>query len=230
MKLTVFNTSGTKVTPWDIDEKSLGLVNLALLKQALRVYESNSHQGTSKVKTRGEVVGSTKKIYRQKGTGNARHGARYAPIFVGGGIAHGPSGERAQNLILPKKMRTRALSTSLLLKLQESSLSGVTAIEKLSPKTSVVANLLRAVAGHPEKRVLVVTEGKLDSLYRSLKNIQAVKMKLANLVNAYDLVYFDHIITTKEALDIMLTRALGSKKPSATAKLPTTSTQKKASK
>ncbi|MBI1872200.1 50S ribosomal protein L4, partial [Candidatus Collierbacteria bacterium] len=67
-------------------------VNEALLSQVIHVYRANTHQNTSKVKTRGEVNRTTKKVYRQKGTGNARHGARSAPIYVGGGVAHGPSG------------------------------------------------------------------------------------------------------------------------------------------
>lgn len=207
MKLPVFDIKGKALESWTFDEKALGAVNEKLLAQALRIYESNSHQKTSKVKTRGEVVGSTRKIYRQKGTGNARHGARYAPIFVGGGVAHGPTGVRPDNLVLPKKMRARALASSLLLKLQSSLVSGIDSITKVDGKTSVLAGLLRTIAGHPNKRVLVVTEEKADSLYRGLKNIQAVEMKRASLVNAYDLVYFDHLVVTKDALDSLVSRA-----------------------
>lgn len=208
MKLPVFDLKGAKLEAWNFDEKSLGSVNEVLLAQALRVYESNSHQKTSKVKTRGEVNGTTKKIYRQKGTGNARHGARYAPIFVGGGIAFGPTGVRPNNLILPKKMRARALATSLLLKLQSSLVSGLDSVTKVEGKTSKLAELLNTIAGHPKNRVLVVTEDKADSLYRGLKNIQAVTMKRAALVNAYDLVYFDHLVVTKDALDSLVSRAM----------------------
>lgn len=207
MKLPVYDIKGKALTAWDFDEKSLGSVNSVLLAQAIRVYESNSHQKTSKVKTRGEVVGSTKKIYRQKGTGNARHGARYAPIFVGGGVAHGPTGVRSDNLVLPKKMRARALASSLLLKLQASLVSGLDSVTKVESKTAPLANLLSTIAGHPNKKVLVVTLEKSDNLYKGLKNIQSVEMKRANIVNAYDLMYFDHVVVTKDGLDSLVARA-----------------------
>lgn len=207
MKLPVFDTTGKKLETWNIDEKSLGTVNEALLAQAIRIYESNSHQKTSKVKTRGEVVGSTKKIYRQKGTGNARHGARYAPIFVGGGIAFGPTGVRPNNLTLPKKMRAKALSSSLLQKLQASLVSGLDSVNAFDGKSSSAAQLLSAIAGHPKKKVLVVTGTRADSLYRGLKNLQDVTLKQAGIVNAYDLVYYHHLIVTRDALDSLVARA-----------------------
>ena len=100
MKINCYNIQGKEVAKWDFKEAELGKSSPTLLAQAIRVYQSNSHQKTSAVKTRGEVVGSTKKIYRQKGTGNARHGAKYAPVFVGGGIAHGPKAIRPANLKL----------------------------------------------------------------------------------------------------------------------------------
>lgn len=213
MKLQVFDHKGSQKDAWTINEKVLGQVNPALLAQALRVYEVNSHQGTSRVKTRGEVVGSTKKIYRQKGTGNARHGARYAPLFVGGGIAHGPKGVRALNLVLPKKMRARALSSSLLLKLQESHISGLADVTKLPSKASQLAELLSLVAGHPHNKVLVVLDSKADNLFRGLKNIQEVDLKMADIVNAYDLIYYDHLLVTREAFDKLMSRATMQKAP-----------------
>ncbi len=231
MKLPVFDIKGKSLESWNVDDKSLGKVNESLLAQAIRVYESNSHQKTSKVKTRGEVVGSTRKIYRQKGTGNARHGARYAPIFVGGGIAHGPTGVRPLNLVLPKKMRARALGSSLLLKLNASLVSGLEGISKFDGKVSSAAQLLSAAAGHPQKKVLVVTAVKEDLLFRGLKNLQGVTLKRAGIVNAYDLLYFDHVVTTKDALDALLARATMKKlAPAPVKKSPAKKVVKKAAK
>ncbi|MFH2019149.1 MAG: 50S ribosomal protein L4 [bacterium] len=211
MKITSYSIKGVKVVPLDFNEKSLGKFNELLLAQAIRIYVSNSHQKTSVVKTRGEVVGSGKKIYRQKGTGRARHGARYAPIFVGGGIAHGPKGERPQNLVLPKKMRAKALASALLLKLSESQVSGLQSASKSDGKTSSLARLLATVANHPKNKVLVITASRINSLYRGLTNLQGTKMKRASMVNAYDLISSDQIVITKQALDALLNRASGKK-------------------
>src|SRR5579885_383385 len=109
-------------------------VNKQLLAQAVRVYLANKRQGTVSTKTRGEVDGSTRKIYRQKGTGRARHGSVRAPIFVHGGVVHGPK-PRDYSLNLPKKMRRKALFSALSAKLQDGQIKVVAGFEKLEPKT-----------------------------------------------------------------------------------------------
>jgi large subunit ribosomal protein L4 len=207
MQITVYNTKGTKQTSWSFDVKQLGKLNTPLLAQALRIYESNSHQGGSRVKTRGEVTGSTRKIYRQKGTGRARHGARYAPIFVGGGVAHGPTAVRAANLKLPKKMRRHALRSALLTKLSSSALFGLTAENKAAGKTNSLTTLLGKSLGHPKSKVLVVTDTPAPGLLRALSNLQRVSLKPAALVNAYDLIYADSVLLTKGALNALVARA-----------------------
>lgn len=206
VQIPVYDIKGKGVDAWKIADDALGVANPILLAQALRVYASNSHQKTSKVKTRGEVVGSTRKIYRQKGTGNARHGAKYAPIFVGGGIAHGPTGVRPDNLVLPKAMRRRALGAAIRAKIMSSSVAGLTSLKSFSGKTSAALTFLRASAKHPDNSVLVVTDGKASSLYQSLQNLQGVTMKRSALVNAYDLIAADYLIVTKKALDTILGR------------------------
>lgn len=205
MKLTAYDTTGKKLDNWQVKE-DLGKANPTLLAQAIRVYQANSHQGTSKVKTRGEVIGSTRKIYRQKGTGNARHGAKYAPIFVGGGIAHGPTGLRAANLILPKKMRQAALRVALLTKLESEMIAGLTGASKLQNKTSQVLKLFSEIAGHPKRSTLVITKNRLDNFYAASRNLQGVKFKRTSLVNAYDLVASDFVVITKPALADLIAR------------------------
>src|SRR3990170_7427665 len=121
IKLTIYSAKGTRKGSTNLPKSFIEKENLALLSQAVRVYEDRKHPGLSKVKTRGEVTASTRKIYRQKGTGGARHGAISAPIFVGGGIAHGPKGVK-RILSLPKKMRKKALISSLNWKLKDSEL------------------------------------------------------------------------------------------------------------
>ncbi|GAB4026095.1 MAG: 50S ribosomal protein L4 [Candidatus Microgenomates bacterium] len=208
MKINVYSISGQPQGSWELDLKILGKLNPTLLAQALRVYESNSHQGTSSTKTRGEVSGSTKKIYRQKGTGNARHGAKYAPIFVGGGIAHGPKSIRPDNLKLSKAMRRRSLASAILTKLNEKSVSGLTDLKKASGKTSAAATLLATVAGHPKNKVLVITKYAQPLLFRMVRSLQGVTIKRSSLINAYDLIANDHIVTTKSAYDALVARTI----------------------
>ena len=211
MKIPVYDTTGKVLKAWELEENSFGKANTAILAQAVRIYTSNSHQKTSKVKTRGEVQGSTRKIYRQKGTGNARHGAKYAPIFVGGGIAHGPKGVQPENMVLPKNMRRRALAAAMQTKLVSGSVSGLTGIKDFSGKTSSAVQLLSTVATHPKNSVLIVTDGKASSLYLSISNLQGVSMKRAALVNAYDLVSTTHLIITKQALSTITARVMSAK-------------------
>lgn len=206
LNVPVYDPHGKKQEPWTVDLALLGVARPALLAQALRVYSSNRHQKTSQVKTRGEVVGSTRKIYRQKGTGNARHGAKYAPIFVGGGIAHGPTGVRPHNLVLPKSMRRRALAAALHAKLTNDAVAGLSAVTKVSGKTAHVAALLHTIASHPEHSVLILTKDRAPSLYLSVQNLQGVVVKRADLINAFDLISADHLILTKPALDLILSR------------------------
>jgi len=211
MNIPVFDIKGKELKAWSVEDNVFGKANTAILSQAVRVYTSNSHQKTSKVKARGEVQGSTRKIYRQKGTGNARHGAKYAPIFVGGGIAHGPKGVQPENMVLPKNMRRRALAAAMQVKLAAGSVSGLSGVKDFTGKTSAAAKLLATVATHPKNSVLVVTDGKASSLYLSLTNLQGVSMKRASLVNAFDLVSTSHLIVTKKALSTITSRVMTAK-------------------
>ena len=207
MQIPVYDLKGIQTETWKLEEKTFGADNPAILAQALRVYQSNFHQKTHKVLTRGEVDGSTRKIYRQKGTGGARHGAKYAPIFVGGGIAHGPTGVRPENMVLPKAMRRRALAAAMLSKITLKSISGLAGLKTFTGKTAEVAKFLANSGNHPKNTILVVTDGKASALYQSLSNLQGVTMKRANIVNAYDLIATDYLILTKKALATITARA-----------------------
>lgn len=211
MNIPVFDIKGKKLDGWKLSDTVFGASNTAILAQAIRVYTSNFHQKTHKVLTRGEVTGSTRKIYRQKGTGNARHGAKYAPIFVGGGIAHGPTGVRPENMILPKSMKRRALAAAMQAKLMTNSVSGLSGLKDFTGKTASAVKLLATVAEHPKNSVLIVTDGKASGLYTSISNLQGVSMKRASLVNAYDLIASTHLILTKKALESITERATSAK-------------------
>lgn len=114
-KVSLYNIKTGKTTKVTLPKEFSAKENKALLAQALHVYRANSHTGSSRVKSRGEVARTTAKWFRQKGTGHARHGARSAPIFVGGGVAHGPKGTSV-SLTLPSKMRKKARDVALSMK------------------------------------------------------------------------------------------------------------------
>ena len=145
-KVNAYSVKGIKKQDVSLPRGFVEKENPALLAQAIKVYESRSHFGLSKTKTRGEVTASTRKIYRQKGTGRARHGALSAPIFVGGGKAHGPKGEKRE-LSLPKKMRRKVLKIALGLKVRNDDLviiDGISALKKTKEAQTLVDKVLKS--------------------------------------------------------------------------------------
>ncbi|MBI2017506.1 50S ribosomal protein L4 [Candidatus Daviesbacteria bacterium] len=174
-------------------------VNKKLLAQAMRVYMTNKKVMTASTKTRGEVVGSTAKIYAQKGTGRARHGSITAPIFVGGGVVFGPK-IRKVTLNLPQKMRKAALVSALSDKAANKIVWGVSGLEKATGKTKQLASLLKKIG---TKNALIVTAEKKDNVIRAVSNIPSVDVLSANLINTFEVLRHDGLILTKEAVDTL---------------------------
>ncbi|AHE96515.1 50S ribosomal protein L4 [Thermocrinis ruber] len=165
-------------------------------------------QGTHSTKTRGEVAYSGRKILPQKGTGNARHGDRGAPIFVGGGVAHGPK-PRDYYYPLPKKVRKLALKMALSSKAQEKAISLVDQIPIGDvPKTKKAVEFLRA-QGLEGKKVLLVLPEKDDVIYKSFRNLPYAKVLPVEGLNVYDILWADHLIITRPSLEKIYER-LGS--------------------
>lgn len=158
LKLSVYDTKGKAVESISLPKEIFGVkVNTNLMTQAVRVYLANQRRGTVKTKSRGEVNISTSKIYRQKGTGRARHGAASAPIFVGGGLAFGPR-QRDYSLKLSQKMRKTALFSALSSKLKAGEIKIVAGLEKLEPKTKIFANVMKNLSLNDKKpQILLVT-------------------------------------------------------------------------
>lgn len=157
-------------------------------------------QGTHSTKTRGEVAYSGRKILPQKGTGNARHGDRGAPIFVGGGVAHGPK-PRDYYYPLPKKVRKLALKMALSSKAQEKAISLVDEIPMGDvPKTKKAVEFLRA-QGLEGKKVLVVLPEKDEVIYKSFRNLPYAKVLPVEGLNVYDILWADHLIITRPSLE-----------------------------
>ncbi len=192
-KLTKTNTLSTAT----VSEKVFGLeANDQLLAQAVRVYRSNKRQGTSKVKTRGEVRGSRRKIWKQKGTGNARHGAKSAPIFVGGGVAHGPTGLENWTLKLTKPMKKKALAVALSMQAQNIVL--VDGLDQLDGKTKSAWAVITKLKLE-DKKILVVYEDNTELLQRSFANIKNATLVHSALLNALEVASADSILIQPKA-------------------------------
>jgi len=205
MKIDVLNTTG-KSTSLDISDVVFGSeVNKKLVAQAVRVYLSNQRQGTSKVKTRAEVDRTKKKWFKQKGTGNARHGARSANIFVGGGIAHGPNGEQNWSLKLSRQQKRKALMSAL--SAQKENISVTTVLSEVQPKTKDAVAFLKKLAPD-SKRTLIVLHENMENIVRSTRNLEHVLITSAARLNIYETVVANKIIFTKEAIKILEDRLL----------------------
>jgi large subunit ribosomal protein L4 len=162
--------------------------NMALIAHALHVTRNRLHMGRAKTLTRGEVSLTKKKVWRQKGTGRARHGARSAPIFVGGGKAHGPTGER-RILTLPKKMRRKALNSAFSLKAKENQIVLIEGLDKIK-KTKDAGKLITKIAQAQKlkdnsKKAIFLSEQNagLNTLFKNIKNIEIIPFRNANAWN-----------------------------------------------
>ncbi len=203
----VFNTAGRAVSKVSLPKEIFGTkVNNKLMAQAVRVYLANQRMGTAASKTRGEVTGSTRKIWRQKGTGRARHGSRKAPIFVGGGVVFGPR-VRDYSLKMPQKMRRAALFSALTLKNQSGEIKIISGLEKIMPKTKNMAIILKKLGNEKKKNILLVTpnasKNGFENVYRAGRNIGGLKIVKADLVNTYEVLNNKGIILMKETIDVL---------------------------
>ncbi len=172
-----------------------GKVNKAILAQYVRVFLANQREGSARTKTRGQVEGSTRKIYRQKGTGRARHGSIRAPIFVGGGIVFGPVA-RDYHLTMSKDMKRKALLSAFAARVADTVV--VDGIED-AEKTKVVAGALKSSVGMGN--VLFIVPKAAEKLVRASRNIKGVDVVRATDVNPYEVLTHKTIVFTKSALE-----------------------------
>ncbi len=200
MNLAVYDISGKKVGSYEIDPAELApAVNKQLLHDAVVMYQANQRQGTFRTKNRGEVAGSTKKLYRQKGTGNARAGARRSGTRRGGGhiFAKRP---RDFGWRMPKKALRAATRMALASRLADDEVKLVSGLELASPKTAVVAKLLKSL-GIAEKTVLVAPAKHDDMLWKSARNIDGVSVSPVGDLNAWSLLQPRAVLMTTAAID-----------------------------
>ncbi len=202
LNVPVYSLAGKEAGTLDLPQEIFGApVNKQILSQAVRVYQTNSKGHWGHTKTRGEVVGSTRKLGAQKGSGNARHGSIMSPIFVGGGIALGPR-RRNVRLELPKRMKKLAVISALSAKAVAGEVVGIDGLDKAAGKTKEFVALLKATE---RKNVLIVTGEKQDTVVRALRNIQGSDATYASQLNALEILSHRSILFTKEAISKLVT-------------------------
>ncbi|MEQ6201854.1 50S ribosomal protein L4 [Sulfitobacter sp. HNIBRBA2951] len=203
MKLDVIKLDGGKAGSVDLDEALFGLEPRAdVLHRVVRWQRNNAQQGTHKVKTRREVSYSTKKIYRQKGTGGARHGARSAPIFRGGGIYKGPT-PRSHGHELTKKFRKLGLRMALSAKAQ----AGALVVIDDATSDGKTAALAKQVKSLGWKRALVIDGATVnENFLQAARNIEGLDILPTMGANVYDILKRDTLVITKAGIEALEAR------------------------
>ena len=203
MKLDVLKLDGGKAGSVDLDEALFGLEPRAdILHRVVRWQRNNAQAGTHKVKTRSEVKYSTKKIYRQKGTGGARHGARSAPIFRGGGIYKGPV-VRSHGHDLPKKVRALGLKLALSAKAKAGELVIIDEAAGAS-KTSALAKQVKDLGW---KRALIIDGASVNEDFaQAARNIEGLDVLPSMGANVYDILKRDTLVLTKAGVEALEAR------------------------
>lgn len=210
MNVPVLNMKGAQVGTIAIDEQTLGgVINPSLIKQAYVMYHANRRQGSSKTLNRHEVEGSTKKIYKQKGTGNARHGDRKVNLMKGGGHGHSKKKTREDfRLDMPVKMRRKANRNAFLAKLLDNEVKVVDTIKLAQAKTKEFTDFLKAIG--VDKTALVALgvltseAGANDGVRRAARNVDDVCLCSAAGLNAFDMLNHRYLVISKTELEAWL--------------------------
>lgn len=199
MRVPVYNMAGEEVDSIELPASIFeAKINRDLMHQALVRQMANKRLGTHKAKGRSEVSRTTAKAYRQKGTGRARHGSRRAPIFVGGGVAHGPQ-PRSYTKDMPRKMRRAALRSALSVKASNGDIVVLDEIHMDMPKTKEMAALVQRLVDGQSTLLLLAAHN--ENVERSARNIPTVKTLRAGYLNIRDLLGYDKIVLPLAALE-----------------------------
>ena len=206
-ELLVYNLEKKKVGTVSFPEALGEKVNTAVLHQVAVAQQTNRRQGNAKVKSRNEVTGSTRKIYRQKGTGRARHGDIKAPLFVGGGRAFGPKPKNYE-VRLPQKVRHKALQAAVLDRKMSGRLWVLDQLEFDRPKTKKAAELF---SKFEIPSGLVVLEGSKPGVEKSIRNLARFKVCRIESLNVLDVLHYEHLVMTRGSYEKMMTSLGGLK-------------------
>jgi len=207
MKIDKLSIDGNKKTLEVSDKIFTSKVNKKLISEILYKNIANFKGRKAKTKQKNEIIGSTSKIYAQKGTGNARHASRKAPIFVGGGVAHGPKGENAYKVRkLNKKEKKLGLKTIITEKNNLKDLIIFNDFEKNIFKTKEMFNLLKKFEA--TNSIIILDKASQEKIGRSLKNIPDIKVSDTKNLALYDLLKYKKVIFTETSIKELEKRCL----------------------
>ncbi len=208
LKTTVFSPAGKPKSEVTLPSSVFdAVVNPSLMAQAVRVHLSNQRVGLAKTKTRSEINRTKAKWFRQKGTGRARHGARSAPIFVGGGVAHGPL-PRDWHKDLPIKMRNKALASALTQKLQNKAITVLEITDDIKPKTKDALLVLKNLSLDSKKIIWVLGESS-QNIVLAARNLTNVTLRNARQLNTFDVLNGENVLLPTDSLDLLAKRIEG---------------------
>jgi len=199
MKIDIYNTKKEKVGELELKKEVFESdFNETLVAQYLRVYLANQRQGTAKAKTRAEVSGGGKKPWRQKGTGRARHGSTRSPIWVHGGIAHGPK-PKDWRLKMPQKMRTKALFSALSQKAQQKKILILEDLNFKKISTKEMGKILKTFEIYGKGGL--ITPSMDEKVVKSARNIENIFVKSACDINAFDVMSAETLVFVKPSVE-----------------------------
>ena len=207
MKSEIYNIEAKKVGDLTLTKSVFDTeYSSSLINQAIRVYLFNQRSSYAKTKTRSEVAGTRKKVWSQKGTGNARHGNRTAPIFKGGGVALGPDGMQNYSLKMNKKMKKQAIYAVLTKFAKEKKILIIDDFSKLEPKTKIGIKLITGLKSadsvlSKSKKIGIITDKTIDLVKRSFGNIKSINLLTLNSLNVYDLSKQNYLIFSQQAIE-----------------------------
>lgn len=201
MQVDVYNMSGDRVGAMDLSDDIFAIEpNEDAVYRVMIAQQANRRQGTHKTKDRSEVRGGGRKPFRQKGTGRARQGSSRSPKHVGGGVVFGPT-PRCYRIRLPRKLRRLALLSMLSSKAGDKKLLVLDELTIENGKTRVMADVLKNIGA--DTTSLIVTVGKRDDVVRSARNLPGVKTAPVNALSVLDLLKYDRLIATREAVETL---------------------------
>jgi len=207
MKAQIYNIKAEKIGEATLPKSTFDAkVSETLIAQSIRVYLANQRSSFAKAKSRGQVNGTTKKVWAQKGTGRARHGSKKAPIFVGGGSAMGPDGNQNYNLNISKKMKQVALNSILTKFAKDNRIIIIDTFTELTPKTKEGIKLITGLKAGNEvlsksSKVGIITTQTVSSVKRAFGNLKSVNLLNLKSLNVYTLSNQNFLILSQKALD-----------------------------
>jgi large subunit ribosomal protein L4 len=205
-KLTIYDRKGNKVGTYNVEPTDLApRINKQLLHDAVVMYQANLRQGSHKTKSRGEVAGSSSKMYRQKGTGNARAGSIRSGIRRGGGHIFALR-SRDYSYRLPRKALQQATRMAVASKVRDDELVVIDDLSLQEPKTKDMVTILKHLDCEGQS-LLVATQGYDQNVYRSARNIKGVTVSPASEINALSVLSSRRLLITKSALDALVESA-----------------------